>query len=213
MITITPNMQSVQRLIERLKATEDEVKYAKRAAINATVKGLRTDAGRMIREIVQITKIPDSSATPKKIIESRIKLFFADANALHGKVAGGRLIVKDSRIPIRWFGPKQSPKVVAGKRRSKKKSVTTAKVFKGGSRQVFPRGFGPNQGKLGYTIWERQGSSRLPLVKEEGIDIASLLRQRGGERRLKESANQRLQKNLVRRIQRVKYARQRTAKQ
>ena len=212
MITIKPNMRSVERLIERIKATDEEVKLAKRVAVNATIKGLRLDAGKMIREIVQITKIPDSSATPKKIIESRIKLNFADAKAMSGTVAGGRLVIKDSRIPIRWFNPKQTPRITKGKKRSNKKTTTTAKVFKGGSREVYSRGFGPNTKKLGYTIWERQGSSRLPLLKEEGIDVASLIRMRGGERRLKESANQRLQKNLVRRINRIKYARKQTAK-
>ena len=211
MIKITPNMQSVQRLIERLKATEEEIKYAKRAAINATIKGLRTDAGKMIREMVHVTKDPHSTKTPKTLIESRIKLFFADAKAMSQKVGGGKLIVKAIKIPIRFFKPQQKPAIARGKARKKKKSVTTAKIMKGGSREVFPHGFGPNFKKLGYTIWERQGRSRLPLKKQEGVDVAWLLKRRGGERRLKESANQRLQKNLVRRIKRIKYARKQAA--
>jgi hypothetical protein len=212
MINLFIQANQINRLIERQKATAEEIKLAKRVAINATVKGLRLDAGKMIRELVHVKKSPQSSKTPKALIESRIKLFFASASATSKDVAGGRLLVKDIKIPIKFFSPKQTPAIARGKKpKSKKKSITTAKVMKGGSREVYPYGFGPNVKKLGYTIWERQGKARLPIKKQEGVDVAFLLRRRGGERRLRESANKRLQKNLQRRIKRIGFARRRTA--
>jgi len=256
MIRLLINANQINRLIEKQKATADEIKLAKRVAINQTVKGLRLDAGKMIREMVAVSKSPTSPKTPKQLIESRIKLFFADPKAMSERVAGGKLLVKDIKIPIRFFSPKQlkaqrakrkklkpkKPKQIqvrslfsketlkaakkigysgfkkiksvqpfGKKKRQKTVRGTSAKIMKGGSRVVYPRGFGPNTQKLGYTIWEREGKKRLPLRLQEGVDVAWLLKRRGGERRLKESANQRLQKNLVRRIKRIKYARKQAA--
>ena len=211
MINLFIQANQINRLIERQKATAEEIKLAKRVAVNATVKGLRLDAGKMIRELVHVKKSPYSGKTPKALIESRIKLFFAKADALSSDVAGGKLLVKDIRIPIKFFSPKQTPAIARGKKRKAKKSVTSAKIMKGGSREIYPHGFGPNIKKLGYTIWERQGKARKPLKKQEGVDVAFLLRRRGDERRLRESANRRLQKNLQRRIKRIGFVRRRSA--
>lgn len=211
MINLFIQANQINRLIEKQNATADEIKLAKRVAVNATIKGLRLDAGKMIRELVHVKKSPHSSKTPKALIESRIKLFFAKADALSSDVAGGKLLVKDIKIPIKFFSPKQTPAIARGKRRKTKKSVTSAKIMKGGSREIYPHGFGPNIKKLGYTIWERQGKRRTPLKKQEGVDVAFLLRRRGGERRLRESANRRLQKNLQRRIKRIGFVRRRAA--
>jgi len=200
MIRISASLRNVQGLIDKAKALPEMVAIQRKAAINDTVKGLRVDAGKMIREILQVTKNPRSNKTPKKIIESRIKLNFAAKPD-----SSGELRIKESEISLRWFGPKTSPPTKKGKN-AKKKQVTSTKIFRGGSREIYKRGFGASTEKLGYTVWERQGSSRFPLKTHEGVSPAEIIRKRGGERRLKAQANMRLQKALVRRFKRLKYA-------
>jgi hypothetical protein len=206
MITIRASLKGVQALIDKFEATGEQIFAARRAAINETVKGLRVDAGKIIRETVQITKVPNSPKTPKKIVESRIKLNFAKGNS----ATGGKLVIQDNKIPIRWFGPKENPKPSKGKkRRSRKKTVSTVKILKGGSRQVLPKAFGANNQKLGYTFWQRASKAAYPLLNVEGVDVADLIRKRGGERRLKESANTRMQKNMTRRFKNLKFTKAR----
>ena len=218
MIKFGAALKQADAMLKKLEATRDELRLAKRAAINATIKGMRLDAGRMIRATIQVTKPPRSKKTPKKIIESRIKLFFANPRAMSDEIPGGKLLIKDIKIPIRWFGPKQIPKVVkkppgSPKRKSgKKKSITTAKVMKGGSRGIYPKGFGPNTEKLGYTIWERRGEHRYPLKLSEGVNVAEIIKRIGGEKQLRAMAHERLKKNLKRRIDRIKFVKPRQKK-
>ena len=219
MISVSVGMRHADRLLEVMNATRDELRLAKRAAINSTIKGMRLDAGRMIRETIQVTKNPESTKTPKKIIESRIKLFFSDPKAMSDTVPGGKLVIKDIKIPIRWFGPRQLPKPKKasegeGKKttRRKQKSVTTAKVMRGGSRGIYPRGFGPNVKKLGYTIWERTGKGRKPLKTVEGVNVAEIIEKIGGEQRLINMADMRLYKAVKRRVARIKFVKDRKKK-
>lgn len=219
MITVKAAMRNADRMLQIVNATRDQLRLAKRAAINSTIKGMRLDAGRMIRETIQVTKNPQSSKTPKKIIESRIKLFFSDPKAMSDTVPGGKLVIKDIKIPIAWFAPRQTPKPREasegeGKKtkRRRQKSITTAKVMRGGSRVIYPRGFGPNVKKLGYTIWERTGKARKPLKSIEGINAAEIIEKIGGKQRLEQMAYVRLDKAIKRRIERIKYVKERKKK-
>jgi hypothetical protein len=245
MMFLRANVKGTKELMEKFPQLGDEVKQIRMAAINTTIKGLRLDAGRLIRSTIAVSKVSTSNKTPKQVIESRIKLAFAKDDTDFG-----RLVIKESQIPIRWFNPKQIPKTQKGKKRTsgktkrkrstlkmlfskdfvktakkigykavknpkqfnpfakrKKKTVkgTTAKIMKGGSRVFYPRGFGPNVKKLGYTIWERTGKSRYPLISPYGVSVADIVRRVGGERQLNRQASVRLKKAVERRIKRIKY--------
>lgn len=245
MMFFRANVKGTKELMEKFPQLGDEVKQIRMAAINTTIKGLRLDAGRLIRQTIAVSKVSTSSKTPKQIIESRIKLSFANDDT-----DAGKLVIKESQIPIRWFNPKQVPKTQKGQKRKpgkqrrkrstlkmlfskdflktakkigykavknpkqfnpfkkrKKKTVkgTTAKIMKGGSRVFYPRGFGPNVKKLGFTIWEREGKSRYPLTSPYGVSVADVIRRVGGERQLNRQARMRLEKAVERRIKRIKY--------
>lgn len=186
MIAITVRSKHVGKQLDQLST---KMRQAAHLAINDTVKQLRVDAGRIIRSHVAVKKPKGSSNTPKRLIESRITLVFSPRRNLQGRV-----IVKANKVPIIWFGPSQP-----------KKGVATAKIRKGGSRVEYPSGFGPRVEKLGRAIFQRTGKSRFPIKQVEGVDVAEILRQAGGERELQQSARTRLDKNIKRRIQRLAY--------
>jgi hypothetical protein len=218
MIRVDAVLKKADAMLQKLETTKEQINLAKRAAVNATIKGMRLDAGRSIRATIQVSKVETSNTTPKKVVESRIKLFFAKGKSASEEISSGKILIKESKIPIKWFNPKQIPKVtkaVTGqKRKSKgrKKSVTTAKVMKGGSRGIYPKGFGPNVQKLGFTIWQRKGSARFPIKTAEGVDVAEIIRKTGAEKQLRVLADQRLRKNLKRRIDRIKFVKPRQKK-
>jgi hypothetical protein len=245
----------MQDLLDKFPALQEDVAALRRASVNIAIKGVRLDSGRLIREKLAITKTKGSSKTPKTIVESRIKLKFAKKEDQSGK-----LVITDSKIPIRWFSPKQTPKTQKGrktpkikaakkkpfrfkmlrskdmiksarktglklvkqakqfnpfkKKKKKKKTIkgTTAKILKSGSRVLYPHAFGPNTEKLGFTIWERKGRARYPLTSPYGVDVAQVIRSTGGERRLRASAKLRLEKEVNRRIKRLKYIKPRRGK-
>lgn len=244
MIFMKAKVTGEEELLKLYPHMKDELFFTRRAAVNKTIKGLRLDAGRIIRETIQVAKHPKSKKTPKQVIESRIRLRFATEGEL-----SGRLVIKDREIPMRWFGPKQIPvkrikrkKAKPGKKkrismkpiyskafwkqakkigykawqrvkgfkfksRKKKPTIqqTTAKVYKNRSRLIYPHGFGPNNQKLGYTIWFRETLKNYPLFKQEGVLVADIIRKVGGERRLRRSADVRLRKEVIRRIKRYKF--------
>ncbi len=253
MISFRSKTKGMQDLLDKFPALQEDVAALRRASVNIAIKGVRLDSGRLIREKLAITKTKGSSKTPKTIVESRIKLKFAKKEDQSGK-----LVITDSKIPIRWFSPRQTPKTQKGKKRpkikaakkkpfsfkmlrskdmiksakktglklvkqakqfnpakkKKKKTIkgTTAKILKGGSRVLYPHAFGPNTEKLGFTIWERKGRARYPLTSPYGVDVAQVIRSTGGERRLRASAKLRLEKEVNRRIKRLKYIKPRRGK-
>lgn len=251
MIRFRVKAKGAEELLNKFPDLAKDVGRLERAAVNITVKGVKLDASRLIRDKIAITKNKSSSKTPKQVIESRIKLKFVKDES-----GNGELRVTDSQIPIKWFSPKQTPKIrkplkkgrTAKKKpfrfkmirskdmikaarktglklvksaktlnpfkKKKKKTVkgTTAKIRKGGSRVLYPHGFGPNYAKLGFTIWERTGKSRYPIESPYGVDVAAIVRQSGGERRLKASGKIRLEKEIKRRVARLKYIKPRRGK-
>lgn len=174
---------------KQLTELSNKTRQACQLAINDTVKQLRFDAGKIIRANVAVSKPKGSNSTPKKLIESRIQLVFAPKRLLQGRV-----IVKATTVGIRWFKPAQP-----------KNGIATAQIRKGGSRVEYRKGFGPRSEKLGRAIFERVGKDRFPIKQVEGVDIAKILRQVGGDRQLQMSARERLNKNVKRRIERVAY--------
>lgn len=186
MINVTVRSRHVGKQLTELST---KMRQACHLAINDTVKQLRSDAGKVIRAKLAITKPKGSNSTPKKLIESRIQLVFAPKRLLQG-----RIIVKANRVPIRWFKPMQP-----------KKGIATAQIRKFGSRVEFKKGFGPRVEKLGRAIFERTGKQRFPIKQVEGVDIAEILREVGGDRTLQEQARERLNKNVKRRIERIAY--------
>lgn len=186
MINITVRSRHVGKQLNELSTNMHK---ACRLAINDTVKQLRFEAGKIVRTHLAVTKPKGSNSTPKKLIESRIQLVFAPKRLLQGRV-----IVKANKVSIRWFKPAQT-----------KKGVATAQIRKGGSRVEYKKGFGPRIEKLGRAIFERVGKQRFPIKQVEGVDIAEVLRDVGGDQQLRTAARDRLNKNVKRRIQRVAY--------
>lgn len=193
MINVTVRSRHVGKQLTELST---KTRQACHLAINDTVKQLRFEAGKIIRSNVAISKPKGSNSTPKKLIESRIQLVFAPKRLLQGRV-----IVKASKVSIRWFKPAQP-----------KKGIATAQIRKGGSRVEYRKGFGPRNEKLGRAIFERTGKDRFPIKQVEGVDIAEILRQVGGDRQLQMSARERLNKNVKRRIERIAYVGRRKGK-
>lgn len=186
MISISVRSKHVGQQLSQLST---KMRQAANLAINDTVRQLRTDAGRIIRTHVAITKPKGSNSTPKRLIESRIQLFFSPRRLLQGRV-----IIKQNKVPIRWFSPAQP-----------KKGVASAKIRKGGGRIEYKSGFGPRIAKLGRAIFVRTGKARFPIKAVPGVDIAEIIKQVGGERELQQSARTRLNKNIKRRLDRLDY--------
>lgn len=193
MINITVRSRHVGKQLDQLST---KMRQACHLAINDTVKQLRFEAGKIIRSNVAVTKPKGSNSTAKKLVESRIQLVFAPKRLLQGRV-----IVKANRVSIRWFKPAQT-----------KKGPATAQIRKGGSRIAYPTGFGPRIPRLGRAIFQRYGKTRFPIKQVEGVDIADILRQVGGDRQLQVSARERLNKNVKRRIERLAYIGRRKGK-
>jgi len=186
MIAITVRSKHVGKQLNQLST---KMRQAAHLAINDTIKQLRVDAGRIIRNHVAVRKPKGSMTTPKRLIESRITLVFSPKRDLQGRV-----IVKTNKVPIIWFSPTQ-----------KKASTASALIRKGGSRVEYKKGFGPRIEKLGRAIFERTGKARFPIKQVEGVDVADIIRKAGGERELQQSARTRLDKNIKRRLQRLAY--------
>lgn len=193
MINVTVRSRHVGKQLDQLST---RMRQSCHLAINDTVKQLRFEAGKIIRANIAVTKPKGSNSTAKRLIESRIQLVFAPKRLLQGRV-----IVKANTVSIRWFKPAQP-----------KKGLATAQIRKGGSRVEYKKGFGPRSEKLGRAIFERVGKERFPIKQVEGVDIADILRQVGGDQQLQASARERLNKNVKRRIERIAYIGRRKGK-
>ena len=192
-------------------ATADQLRTSARMALNDTLDDSRLFMWRHVNKNVQIKKPPNSPRTPKTVVESRLKLFWANRGDTRGVIE-----LKATTIPLRWFDPKekQVPRAARseGDRKGKSKrgrisrrTQTTVKIEKGGNREIVPGGFGPNSEKLGRTVWKRAGKNRKPLEKPVGVELPAILRRRGGIQEITRQTQERFETNFVRRLKRLKY--------
>jgi hypothetical protein len=193
-------------------ATSDQLREAGRMALNDTLDDARLFMWRHVNKHVAIKKPPNSPRTPKTIVESRLKLNWANRGDTQAVIE-----LKATELPLRWFDPKEKrvPRAArsesdrgggnAKRGRMSRRTQTTVKIEKGGNREVVPNAFGPSIEKLGRTVWRRAGKQRKPLEKPVGVELPAILRRRGGVQEITQQTQDRLEKNVIRRIKRIKY--------
>lgn len=125
----------------KLREAPQKVNVAIMRAVNETVKELETATKRKIRTKINIKASPLNHLADNGFIERR----FATPPHLQGEVT----MAVDKRIPLRYFGAKQT------------KTGVNYKIEKAGPRKSIPGAFGPGVQRLGSNVFVRAYSKQM----------------------------------------------------
>ncbi len=162
----------------RLQGIANGLPRALSGAVNDTVAKEKTNMSREIRAQVNIKK---------KDIDPRL----TRTRATPGNPQASITLAKTSRLPLKYFGAKQTKRGV------------TYKIAKGASRSLLPSAFGPNIDRLGNHVYVRAGKDRLPIVKVMAISAWGAFVKNNLEAPTVADAERVLEHNLERRCRAV----------
>jgi hypothetical protein len=151
-IEIKSTFADVQRKLDRL--SDDIAKVVSARAVNATIAIARTQMSREITSVYALSasKVKDKLQVTKASFSAER---FEVSASLMSRVAGGKT---------------RSLNLINFAARKGKKGVTF-KVKKAGPRKMLPGTFIGNSGR---TVFERVGSSRLPIKAVQSIDVPQM---------------------------------------
>jgi hypothetical protein len=150
------------------------------AAVNDTTKQLRTRISSKIRDRVGIKK---------KDIDQHIKATRATATP-----EATVTLDESERLPLKYFGARQTRAGVA------------YRISKTAGRKVVPDAFGPAGGKrpgvakLGFHVYRRTGTARLPIIKLYGPSPWGVFKEADLERETASEGATLLENNVRRRL-------------
>lgn len=153
-ITITIDARSLARMKQELEQKPKLMRRELVRCINDTARHSRTEISSRIRERVNIKK---------KDIDKHIKVDLADGDHLEATVT----LEKTARIPLKYFGARQTKKGVTYKISKGPAPPKNAKrrTGKNGGKERIPDAFGPKIPRLGGNVFKRAGKKRLPIIK------------------------------------------------
>lgn len=197
MINISIDTKQAQRL---LKDTEKRINAATRMALNDTARHARTEAGRQVRQVWNL-----SAARTREEIKTNKLASSKDLKAI--------VQVKGRPISLVHFGAKArrgnvtttARKSVRGKRRLKNQGVTV-QIMRGRNTYL-PKAFIANV-RAGRTssymgVFQRYGLSRLPIRNMASVGVPTMVKQERVWRPLMQSINDRLRRRVDHHLKRL----------
>jgi hypothetical protein len=139
MITMTGD--SVRKLQDEISHIKGGMEKAIARASKRVASGAKTKVSKELRQVVAI-KAGDINKTLKTTNHKRGAVF---------------AILETDRIPLKYFGARQTAKGVS------------YKLDKAKGRSFIAGAFGPNIPRLGNHVFKRQGKARKPIVKLFGV--------------------------------------------
>lgn len=193
-VKIKVDQAAFARFAAESKKSSKKLKQNLAGALYDTAKRIRTDMSGRIREHVAIKK---------QDVDKYIEINRPTADRL----AAGVILRKSERIPLKYFGARQTKKGVTYKiaksaeaaalmRNPKRTAGNPSKT----GRERIPDAFGPNIPRLGGNVFKRIGKSRLPIVKLHGPSAWGVFVRLGLRKQLKKDAQAYLNDRLQRRI-------------
>ena len=178
MSAISASVKGTKRVEKLLRQHTTTMENAMVKAINDTTKNLRTEASKIIRADLNVTK-------------QKLDVRLRRHRAKKGKIYSTFYIMSRKPIPLGAFG---------GKRQGKK--GVTVKVRKGGKGLKVPGAFGPKIPKLYKNVYRRVGAASYPLkiVRRPSVSLEREVRSTGVLRKVNRMTSKLLRKNLTRRI-------------
>lgn len=193
-IRVTVDPASLTRVKEKLRRRPDLLLKQIAGALNDTAKHERSNVSKLIREKVNIQK---------KDLDKHIAIRSATPKHLEAQV----LIQKTERIPLKYFGARQTKKGVTY--RIARAATPPGKTGRraAGPKERIPDAFGPNIPRLGGNVFRRkrvgsgQKAKRLPIVKLFGPSAWGVFIRHDMRSEVNKSANAYLANRLRHRVQ------------
>lgn len=139
---VVANLVGIDKALKAVKHLKNGQRDALMGGINDTLKTAKTYTSKLIRDKVNIKK---------KDIDPHITTSWAKKD----KLSGALFIKESERIPLKYFGARETAKGV------------TYKIDRQGSRKMLASGFIVES--MGGHVFIRRGKKRFPLRKPKGV--------------------------------------------
>ena len=194
-LTISVEPSSLRRIKENLRRRPELLKKQIAGALNDTAKHGRANVSSLIRDRVNIKK-------------QDIDKYIDIQRAYPGKLEATVVLEKTDRLPLKYFGARQTKKGVTYRIEKMKAPPKMSRTQKNssGPKERISDAFGPNIPRLGGHVYRRKEvngkkSKRLPIVKLFGPSAWGVFVRNGLHKLVKKDSQAYLRNRLAHRIE------------